>query len=185
MVRLEPRMLQWDVEANKGPVTCRRRVEARLRGEVPAEAEEETRPAVGLEGEESAEVEEEEEVVTGGEDTSAEVSYSGRAITSDDNPASLSNRSSPSPPPPTPYYYCCCQCARCGGWAVGFIKCIVCFYSTTQSCTAAATHSRTCYTTRLLLSLFHTHLFYHTITVGCCTSASTSLITCYAAPICR
>ena len=98
VVRLEPRVLQWDVEANRGPATCRRRVEAELRGEVvEQEPTEQKRPSI-LEGsrqsEERAQVEEEE--VQTGEDTSAEVSYSGHAPMSDDNP-SLSSRSSHSP----------------------------------------------------------------------------------------
>ena len=98
VVRLEPRILQWDVEANKGPATARRRVEAELRGEAFDEADEDTAeqkraPQAGVEGDERAEAEEELQT---GEDTSAEVSYSGHAATSDDNPG-LSNRSSYSP----------------------------------------------------------------------------------------
>ena len=96
VVRLEPRLLQWDVEANKGPATCRRRVEAQLRGDA-IEADYEVgqthrRATAVLGSDERAEADEDGQT---GEDTSAEVSYSGHALTSDDNHG-LSNRSSQS-----------------------------------------------------------------------------------------
>ena len=98
VVRVEPRLLQWDVEANKGPATCRRRVEAELRGESVDEAEYDTseRKRASLPRSERNERAEAEEEGQTGEDTSAEVSYSGHAMTSDDNPG-LSSRSSHSP----------------------------------------------------------------------------------------
>ena len=101
VVRLEPRVLRWDVAANRGPVTCRRRVEAELRGEVlEEEAEQHTDRSgsklKGAETNEHAEAEAEQDELQTGEDTSAEVSYSGHALTSDDNPG-LSSRSSHSP----------------------------------------------------------------------------------------